>query len=512
MRLLEFAQKARPEFTFDWYHVMLLDLLEKCANGDPDVPNLLISLAPGSGKTELVMIIFSAWLIGHNPLREHVVALSSSDVLAKLACSNTMRVLEHPSIAEAFPLSFDKNTETQFTVEGSDGRAAMYSAGIMGQVTGVRATMLLYDDLVRNLETAYSETQLNKIFDNFQAVAQTRLLPTGKIVGIGTRWSLKDPHQKLIDLALANPKARQFVYVNLAAWNTGEDSYILSTKTAEYKYLPKYKAQAKVPDQPYSFSRKQLEGKKADIGPTLWSALYMGNPIASDSQLFPADAWGQYSGVNTDELDLVVSSWDTASKTGSSNDFSANVVLARTCEGRILILDVWKSKVDFSQLPGIVMARWQSVAQRYKTIPALVVEDANSGTQLIQLFQSSQPQIPLIPVKPTKSSVIRAEGVTPLTRAGIVCLPTSAPWIEAFIAECASYPVGQHDDMVCALVHGLKAFLSGGDFRPAQFLLPPGQAEHSYERAKQRAIEDMEYERAIGCVLSDGFKDQGLDW
>jgi predicted phage terminase large subunit-like protein len=502
MRLLEFAQKARPEFTFDWYHIMLLDLLEKCANGDPDVPNLLISLAPGSGKTELVMIIFSAWLIGHNPLREHVVALSSSDVLAKLACTNTMRVLEHPGIAEDFPVTFDKSTESQFTVEGSDGRAAMYSAGIMGQVTGVRATMLLYDDLVKNLETAYSETQLNKIFDNFQAVAQTRLLPTGKIVGIGTRWSLRDPHQKLIDLALANPKARQFVYVNLAAWNTGEDSYILSTATGNYKYLPKYKAQAKVKDQPYSFNREQLEGKRADIGPTLWSALYMGNPIASDAQLFPAECWGSYAGVNPDDLELVVTSWDTASKTGKSNDYSANVVLAMTGDGRILILDVFKTKVTFNDLPGLVLVRWQALAQKYKTIPMLVVEDANSGTQLIQLFQGSQQHIPLAPVKATKSSVIRAEGVTPLTRSGVVCLPTDALWKEAFISECASYPVGQHDDVVSAMVHGLKSFLSGDDFKATKFLLTPGKQNSAQEIAEQW-IEENDIKPEFGAICPE---------
>jgi len=463
----------------------------------------LISLPPGSGKTELVMIIFSAWIVAHDPLKAHVIALSNADMLAKLACTNAMRVLQRPEIADMFPMTFDKETETEFTVSNSDGRPAMKSAGIMGGVTGSRCTpVLLFDDLVKNLEVAYSTEQLNKIWENFNAVAETRMLPGAKIVGIGTRFCLKDIHQRLIDRALANPKARQFTFVNLAAWNNGQDSYIFTTRDGKYKYLPKYKALAKIQGQPYSFTRAQFEGKRSDIGPTLWSALYMGNPIAGDAQLFPADCWGTYDGVNHDDLELVVTSWDTASKVKASNDFSANVVLAKTTDGRILILDVFKTKVTFNDLPGLVLLRWQAVAQRYKTIPMLVVEDANSGTQLIQLFQGSQQHIPLAPVKPVKSSVSRAEGVTPLTRSGIVCLPKNAPWIEPFLSECASYPVGQHDDVVAAMVHGLKSFLSGGDFKATKFLLTPGK-QNSAQEIAEAWQEEHDIKPEFGAICPD---------
>ena len=297
MRLLDFAQLARPQFKFDWFHELIFALLERCAEKDPEVENLLISLPPGSGKTELVMILFSAWLIAHNPLREHVIALSNADNLARMACANASRCLRQPDIAERFPLEFDKETESQFTVAGSDGRPAMYSASIMGQVTGARATALLYDDLVKNLEVAYSQPQLEKITDNFKAVAETRLVPGAPIVGIGTRWCLRDEHQYLIDHALANPGGRQITYLNLAAWNKGEDSYILNTRTGEKKFFPPYKALARVPGQPYSFTPKQWQGKNVDLGPNLWSALCMGNPLATDAPFFPAESWAAYDGV-----------------------------------------------------------------------------------------------------------------------------------------------------------------------------------------------------------------------
>ncbi len=133
--------------------------------------------------------------------------------------------------------------------------------------------------------------------------------------------------------------------------------------------------------------------------------------------------------------------------------------------------------MEFSQLPGIVLARYQSLAARYRTIPALVAEDASAGTQIIQLFQASHPTIPLVVAKPVKSKVIRAEAVTVLTRSGVVALPKNAEWRDQFVAECAAFPVGQHDDVVDALVHGLKAFISSGDFRPTEFALTPGSLQ-----------------------------------
>jgi len=56
LKLLELAALLKPSYVEDWYHVLLSELLQRCAGGDPNVPNLLISSPPGSGKTELVGI------------------------------------------------------------------------------------------------------------------------------------------------------------------------------------------------------------------------------------------------------------------------------------------------------------------------------------------------------------------------------------------------------------------------------------------------------------------------
>ncbi len=406
MKLLELAQLLRPSYRADWYHALLADLLERCAAGDPDVPNLLISTPPGSGKTELVGILFPTYIFAHSP-GAHVIALSNSDSLACLASGNVLRLVQHPEFQERWPLALDRASAAQWTIAGNDGRASMIAAGISGGVIGHRADFLIFDDLIKSQSDAYSETVRQRTWANFSSAAETRLLPAGKIIGIQTRWHLDDVHGGLVRRAQEDRQARQFLYVSLAAWNGGQDSFVLDTRTRERKYLPPYRALASKPGQPYSFSREKLLGKQADLGSSRFSALYMQQPQNLEDQMFPEKIWGSVDGVNTDDLLLVVSAWDCANKTGEKNDFTANVVVGRLSSGGFLVLDVWKSKMNFSQLPDVVLNRYGLLMERYRTLPLLVVEDAASGTQLIDTIRSRSPDIPLIAAKPVAAKIIR---------------------------------------------------------------------------------------------------------
>jgi predicted phage terminase large subunit-like protein len=501
LKLLELAQLLRPSYRADWYHALLADLLERCAAGDPDVPNLLISTPPGSGKTELVGILFPTYIFAHNP-DAHVIELSNSDSLACLASGNVLRLVQHPQFQVRCPLSLHKATEATWTIAGNDGRPSMIAAGISGGVIGHRADFLIFDDLIKSQSDAYSETVRQRTWANFLSAAETRLLPAGKIIGIQTRWHLDDVHGRLLRRAQEDGQARQFVYVSLAAWNSGEDSFVLNTRTGERKCLRAYRALASVQGQPYSFSRKQLLGKQADLGSSRFSTLYMQQPQSLEDQMFPEKVWGSVDGVNTDDLLLVVSAWDCANKTGEKNDFTANVVVGRLGSGGFLVLDVWKSKLNFAQLH-----RYELLMQRYRTLPLLVVEDQASGTQLIDTIRSRSAEIPLIAAKAVKAKIIRAEGVTPITTAGLVALPRDAEWRADFITEMANFPVGVHDDVCDAFFHAIKAFTTARDFKTPDLKAMPGHLLSEDEARRQELFEEWQWENAtrIGDDFGNDF-------
>jgi predicted phage terminase large subunit-like protein len=90
------------------------------------------------------------------------------------------------------------------------------------------------------------------------------------------------------------------------------------------------------------------------------------------------------------------------------------------------------------------------------------VEDTANGPAVIETLKG---KVPLIAVQTKGMSKLqraadtsRATSTLAQVEAGQVWLPhpACAPWVEAFVEECALFPNGKHDDMVDMLVHGIR--------------------------------------------------------
>ena len=472
MRLIDYIQKVKPNYVPDFYHEIMVELLEECVRTGR---NLLCSGPPGCGKTELFAILFPSWLIGENP-QTHIISLANSDGLSRMAAGEILRIVQSPDFQDLYPIGFDIAQQQTFKVTGNDGRPTLHSAGIHGQLSGHRANYLCYDDLTKSLSDAYSETVRESTWRDFNSCAETRLLPDGLIFGIQTRWTLDDTHGRLIRRALDNPDARQFLYLNLAATNDGGQSYILDTRTKQQNFIRPYPSLATKEKQPYSFSPEMLKGKEADLGPTVYQALYQGNPVASENQMFPPEVWGQVDAINTNEYSIIVSAWDPAAKDKATNDPSANVVIGRRHDGDWVVLDACEFRLTFDKLLPVVLERYRMLRSKWSAV-TLCIEDASSGSQLLQIIKSQFPNIPWHAPVPAKSKVVRAEGVTPFTSARSVSL-LKGEWNGPFITDLANFPASDRDHYVDAFVHGMKAFVSdGSDFRKTQWHLSDPQAE-----------------------------------
>jgi len=470
MRLLEFIQQVKPGYVADRFHSFVIDHLQEAVRTGE---NVLVSSPPGSGKTELVSILFPAWLIAED-VNTHVISLANSDSLSRMAAGNILRLVQSPAFQEICPMELDKATEQTFLVKGNDGRPTLHAAGINGQLTGHRAKYLIFDDLLKSLSEAYSETVREKVWNNFNSAAETRLLPNGSVFGIQTRWHLQDPIGKLLARATDNPDSRQFTYLSFAATNSGGQSFVFRTQDKSMDYLAPYKSLATVKGQPYSFSPKAIRGKKADLGPVMFSTLYMQTPVAQEAQMFPPEVWGTVeSPVITEDYTMIVSGWDTAAKDKNTNDPSANVVVGRRASGDFVVLDAAEFRLSFDKLFPVVIERTRLLAERMKQLPLLVIEDASSGTQLADLIQTTHPKIPLVRAKAIHSKIVRAEGITPITSARGVSL-LKADWNAQFIADLANFPASDRDHFVDAFVHGIKIFTTtGSEFKSEWNYLPP---------------------------------------
>jgi predicted phage terminase large subunit-like protein len=144
---------------------------------------------------------------------------------------------------------------------------------------------------------------------------------------------------------------------------------------------------------------------------------------------------------------IVVQSWDTAVKTGVRNDWSVEIT-AIYYQKRYYVLDVFRERVTF----GDLRRKLNELCRKYQ-VERLLIEDASSGQELIQLLHEDLPDgVPRpIAITPLRDKLARFEAQASRVEAGDVVLPQAAPWKADFVAEVAARPGGRHDDQSDAL-------------------------------------------------------------
>src|SRR5262249_22292227 len=159
---------------------------------------------------------------------------------------------------------------------------------------------------LRNRMDALSPTIRENIWQNFTSSVESRLPKNGRIVMITTRWHADDLAGRILTRAKENKKASQWTVLVLPATNdSGEEAYVLDTRSGEQKFLAAYDAL-----WPSRFPRDILDQRRADLGEGIWSALYACRPSMGADVLFPIESWGSYHGVDENNLQYVVTAWD----------------------------------------------------------------------------------------------------------------------------------------------------------------------------------------------------------
>lgn len=140
-----FQSQSTPDIHFDisnW-------LQSRYDAGDTQ---LLLMAFRGCGKSTLVGL-YAAWRLMINP-NLRILVVSADDHLAIRMVRNVRRIIErHPACVEILPQNPDEWASDRFTVNRSGDLRdpSMVAAGITGNITGMRADLVICDDVeVRN--------------------------------------------------------------------------------------------------------------------------------------------------------------------------------------------------------------------------------------------------------------------------------------------------------------------------------------------------------------------------
>lgn len=147
----------------------------------------------------------------------------------------------------------------------------------------------------------------------------------------------------------------------------------------------------------------------------------------------------------------IVQSWDTAYKPDEHNDYSVCTTWGERRGGGYFLLDVFRKRMAYPELKRAAV----SLAERWRP-SAVLVEDKGSGTSLIQELRAIT-ALPVIPVDPKGvNKVDRLVAVSSLFEAGLVYLPSVAPWSLDYEIELTIFPLAPNDDQVDSTSQALK--------------------------------------------------------
>jgi predicted phage terminase large subunit-like protein len=402
----------------------------------------MVFMPPRHGKSMTISETFPSYYIGKNPNRRVIMASYGDSLAKKFGRANKRKLEQYGDEVFQIGLSKDNSSVTNWDIEGH--RGGMISAGIGGSITGEGADLLLIDDPIKNREEADSETYREKVWNEWQNTLLTRLHAGGSVIIILTRWHEDDLAGRLL--------REQEELKKIGDLDPEDEWTVLSLPAiceAEDDVMGREIGEALWPE--HGYDQKWAKQKERDVGSRTWSALYQQRPAPTEGQLLQRHWWNFYK--ELPKMHEQIQSWDCTFKDTKGSDWVVGQLWGRVAQEYYLIAQI-RRRLD---LPGTIVGVKRMTVE-YPLARAKYVEDKANGPAVIQMLKKHI--FGLIAVNPEGGKVARVNAVSPMIESGNVYLPdpSIAPWVNAFIDECAAFPNGTHDDQVDCMSQALFQF------------------------------------------------------
>ncbi len=234
--------------------------------------------------------------------------------------------------------------------------------------------------------------------------------------------------------------------VNLPAIAEEAEDYTFNT-------LAGIKHVSRQPGSPLHGARESLATLaiiKANMADYQFYGQYQQAPVPMGGGMIKTDWLQRYTQQSLPKkFELIIQSWDTASKVNHFSDYSVGITLG-VKNKNIYVLDVKRARMDFPMLRKAAIAAYQQYHPH-----KILIEDASSGIQLVQDLKEQNIYC-VKPVKPEGDKKTRLFAQASVFEAGKVYVPEQAPWLENFTHELTSFPSAKFDDLVDAMSQGLS--------------------------------------------------------
>ena len=440
-KFIKFVEAVWPSFISGRHHKRMADAFERVANGT--CKRLIINMPPRHTKSEFASYLLPAWFLGKFPHKK-VIQTSNTGELAVGFGRKVRNLVDSEVYHDIFPeltLQADSKAAGRWnTSKGGD----YFAIGVGGTVTGKGADVLIIDD-PHSEQEAKQAASTPEIFDSvyewYTSGPRQRLQPSAAIVIVMTRWAQRDLTGQVL---------------KSAAQRAGEDWEVIEFPAI----LP-----SGTPLWPEFWPLEELEALRAELPNSKWQAQYQQNPVGNESAIVKRDWWKWWERDDPPRCDYILQTWDTAFEKNQRADYSAGTTWGvfnldeDNNAPNIILLNTYKKRVEYPDLKKDVLKEYNDYEP-----DGVLIEKKASGAPLIYELRSMG--IPVQEFTPGKGQdkIARLNAVSDIIASGKVWVPRTR-WAEELVDEVASFPSGEHDDLVDATTLALMRFRQGGFLR-----------------------------------------------
>ena len=440
---MTYVKYVWPNFIHGRHHEKMAAAFQRVAEGK--VKRLIINMPPRHTKSEFASYLLPSWFLGMFPDKK-IIQTSHTAELAVGFGRKVRNLVDSDAYKDIFPavaLQVDSKAAGRWATNYA---GEYFAIGVGGAVTGKGADLLIIDDPHSEQEAALSEVNpeiYDKTYEWYTSGPRQRLQPGGAIVVVMTRWSKKDLTGQVL---------------KAAAQRSGEEWEVIEFPAI----LPSGK-----PLWPEFWSLKELEALRTELPNAKWQAQYMQQPTSDVSAIIKREWWRIWDHDDPPFCEFVIQSWDTAFLKTERADYSActtwGVFYQADDTGKdranIILLNAFKKRMEFPELKQRAFLEFKEWNP-----DTLVVEAKAAGSPLI--FELRAMGIPVQEFSPSKGNdkIARLNAVSDLFASGHVWVPNTN-WAEELVEEVASFPSGEHDDLVDSMSQALMRYRRGGFIR-----------------------------------------------
>jgi len=461
-------------FKNTWFHNAWYDTIQ-----NRDIKSGLIISPRNSAKSTCWAKVAVLWLLGTNPdLRIVIVSRTSS--LAKTDMRFVrLNIESNDRVQEVFPYEVVNNRvyglaesspwgEDQLTVQNNrhDGVPSVYAVGLGGSISGIRADVIIVDDLI-DQNNVMTESQRGKIDEFWDTVVTPTLNPGGRIFLIGTRYHAKDFYARMLDDAMYRDST--FMFPALELDDKGE--LVLTPKLGddgEQMYDEDGAPMAEpISYWPARWSVEELLRMKERMGSLAFNSQYMCDPSGYAGQLFDPENLHFYNPKTLESiwgnLDFIMSVDPNATADPESDNTAIITGAVDRKRGNVYVMDMFAKPLDFVNQVAAMKKYGNknilSVGTHTYTPEARI---SKIGVESVAYQRSLQQTgylmgLPVVEIKQgNRDKEIRILGMYPHIENGRVLFPNphgeiAISWWNDFLQEYCTFPKGRRDDRLDAL-------------------------------------------------------------